>query len=163
MSVVISDTSPIRALSQLDLLSLLSDLYADVFIPSAVAEELARRSKILGSLKPEELSLFRVVDPTIGIDAPREFWQLDPGERDAIRLAIELSADGLLIDERLGRRVASAMHLHTIGTLGILGQGKRRGLIDAVAPLIERLQTEINFFISPSLKKVVHRDLGELP
>ena len=163
MSVVVSDTSPIRALAYLEFLSILSELYGDVVIPTAVSQELTRRGKVFAPLTQEELARFRVCDPTEDITAPPDFEELDAGERDAIRLAIEISADGLLIDERLGRRVAMQLGLQITGTLGVLSQAKHRGLVSAIAPLLERLQTEINFFIAPSLKQTILTDLGEWP
>lgn len=42
MKVVVSDTSPIRALSHLDRLELLASLLGEVIVPPAVAEELLR-------------------------------------------------------------------------------------------------------------------------
>jgi predicted nucleic acid-binding protein len=40
MAVVVSDTSPIRALAHLELVHILGDLFGDVHVPPAVAEEL---------------------------------------------------------------------------------------------------------------------------
>lgn len=163
MSVVVSDSSPIRALAQLDLLSLLSQLYGTVAIPSAVLREVTRRGRLFDPLTPGQLTLFHVQDPTTDLVAPLEFDDLDAGERDAIRLAIEISADGLLIDESLGRRVATRLGLRVTGTLGVLCQAKLRGSIPAVAPLLERLQTEINFFLAPTLRRTILADIGEWP
>lgn len=47
MTVVVSDSSPIRALAHLGLLPLLSELCGEVFIPSAVLQEVTRRGRIL--------------------------------------------------------------------------------------------------------------------
>ena len=44
MSLVISDTSPIRALEWVELLDLLPTLFGRVLVPPAVAAELQRRS-----------------------------------------------------------------------------------------------------------------------
>jgi hypothetical protein len=38
--IVVSDTSPIRALSHLDLLTVLEELFSQVIVPPAVAREL---------------------------------------------------------------------------------------------------------------------------
>ena len=51
---------------------------------------------------------------------------LDPGERDAIQLAKEEHADLLLMDERLGVRMALRRGLMVTGTLGVLVQAARR-------------------------------------
>ena len=155
MSVVVSDTSPIRALSHLELLPLLGELYDEVIIPTAVFNELTREGKLFPPLSHADLALFQIREPSLKITPTTAFLELDAGEREAIRLAIELSADGLLIDENCGRRVATAY--------GLRGQAKRRGLIDNVGPLIDRLRTEINFFISPVLQQEVLADLGEWP
>ena len=45
---------------------------------------------------------------------------LDQGEMDVILLAQELEADWVLVDEKLGRKVAKAVGLRVKGTLGVL-------------------------------------------
>ena len=52
--------------------------------------------------------------------------RLDPGERQAIQLAKRAHADLLLMDERLGVRIARAQGLAVTGTLGTLLQAARR-------------------------------------
>ena len=44
MSVVVSDTSPIRALKHLKLTSLLTQLFGEVLVPPGVADELRNPS-----------------------------------------------------------------------------------------------------------------------
>jgi predicted nucleic acid-binding protein len=64
--------------------------------------------------------------------------ELDPGERQAIQLAKQEHADLLLMDEKLGVRIAREQGLAVTGTLGVLVQATRRGLID-----IERALTDL--------------------
>jgi predicted nucleic acid-binding protein len=45
---------------------------------------------------------------------------LDAGELAVLLLAREERPDWVLIDERLGRRMAQALHLPVMGTLGVL-------------------------------------------
>lgn len=65
---------------------------------------------------------------------------LDPGEEAAIRLAIEIRADALLIDEKDGRRAAQARGLRVVGTIGVLDQADERGMVE-LAEVIARLRS----------------------
>ena len=76
---------------------------------------------------------------------------LDPGEAHAIALAIELKADELLIDERLGRREALQQRVPIIGILGILVVAKQRGLIPIVKPIMNALIDRAGFRVSDHL------------
>ena len=50
--------------------------------------------------------------------------QLDPGESEAIALAVEVDADILLIDEQTGRQEAVRRGLKVAGTLSVLDESK---------------------------------------
>jgi len=63
---------------------------------------------------------------------------LHAGEREAIVLAHELSAQ-LLIDEQRGRDTATAQGVEVVGILRIFADAKQRDLIPAVRPLVEAL------------------------
>jgi hypothetical protein len=86
---------------------------------------------------------------------------LDPGESEAIALALQLKAPVLLMDEADGRAAAAREGLTTIGAVGVLLQAKHLGLIPAVVPLIERLRDETRFFVSPKLLAQLRRQAGE--
>ena len=55
---------------------------------------------------------------------------LDAGEREAIRLATELAADALIIDEPAGREAARQQGVRVIGTLRVLYDAAEVGLCD---------------------------------
>ena len=74
---------------------------------------------------------------------------LDAGERDAILLALELEADELIIDDLDGRREAERRKLHFVGTLGVLRDAARVGLLDLKDALFRLRQT--NFHVSQEL------------
>jgi predicted nucleic acid-binding protein len=86
---------------------------------------------------------------------------LHTGEIAALSLALELSADVVLMDEAEGRAVATTLNLTTMGLLGILILARRRALIGAVAPLLDRLQHEARFWMAPSLRTSVLQAAGE--
>lgn len=70
---------------------------------------------------------------------------------EAIALALELNANLLLIDERLGRSEANRLGLKITGLLGILVEAKQRNLIIAVKPLMDALIATSEFRVSSKL------------
>ena len=74
---------------------------------------------------------------------------LGAGEREAIALATELSADGLLMDDREGRQEARRLGLPTLGTLRVLADAAEHGYTD-LAVAFNRLK-QTNFRASEQL------------
>ncbi len=64
---------------------------------------------------------------------------LHRGERAAIALAEELRAPLLLIDDRIGVKVALDRGLTVTGTLGVLVEAAQAGLIP-IEPVLEKLR-----------------------
>ena len=65
---------------------------------------------------------------------------LDRGETEVLGLALELHADLVIMDERLGRRHARRLGLSLTGTLGVLLKAKKKGLIPNVGALASAMQ-----------------------
>ena len=106
MAVVVSDTSPIRALAFLKRLDLLAELFGTVLIPPAVAEELERPPPDLVVVRPALLPFVTIRAPT-DVDRVRALLvELDRGEAEALCLAIEERISTVLIDEAAGRAAA---------------------------------------------------------
>jgi predicted nucleic acid-binding protein len=148
--VVISDTSPLRYLILVGVPDLLPALYQEVLIPEAVADELKQPStpdsvRHWVAHRPTWLQIVPLTARPASVFLP----DLDPGEHDAILLALHLKADLVLMDDREGVEDARRLGLSVIGTLGILDRAAEHGLIE-LAPTITRLR-QTNFRIDPSL------------
>jgi len=152
--IIVSDTSPLSNLAIVDHLFLLKEIYQTVVIPEAVAEELenaqADEPRIAAILSLDWVAV-RTAQNVVLISELRNERLLDRSESEAIALALELKAEELLIDERLGRREAARLGISMTGVLGVLLIAKRRGLIPAVRPVIDELITVAKFRVSSQL------------
>lgn len=150
--LVVSDTSPIINLATIGHLHLLPELFTEIVIPSAVFDEIAGEgNNEPGSVEVKTASWVRVLPVPVQPLISQLLQNLDQGEAEAIVLALDIKADYVLMDETLGRQIAVTYHLQPLGLLGILVLAKHKGLIGAVAPLMDRLQLEANFFIDRHL------------
>ena len=160
--IVVSDTSPINNLAAIGVLHLLKELYGEVTIPEAVYRELTEpKFPVAGAAEVKTFDWIQtqaVSNQTI-IEALSS--ELDPGEAEAIALAIELKAGQVLIDERRGRQVASRFNLRYTGVLGILIEAKGQGLVPAVKPLLDALIERAGFWIGKPLYDRVLQFTGE--
>jgi len=133
--LVVSDTSPLSNLAIIGRLDLLQEQFTEVLMPTKVTHELsalrdlrARRSidRAIADGWLKEISL------PDDAPFPPELLDLDPGETEALRLALLISADHVLMDERDGRMRALELGVNTIGVMGVLLVGKKSGSISSV-------------------------------
>ena len=160
--LVVRDTSPIRALQALHLVSLVEQMFTRVYIPPAVVHELSVAAPIIGPFNVSEYPCFITQAPKDRSRVAELLIELNTGEAEALALALELQADTVLIDESLGRRVAVRLGLKTTGVLALLVRAKANGHVPEVAPLLDQLNATINFRISPALRARVLRDAHEI-
>ena len=160
--IVVSDTSPLSYLSQLDRLNLLHQLFGNVTLPPKVlseweADDLSKPVREIA----QSSGWLKVITPSDQTAvANLEQW-VDRGEAEAIVLAQEMKADLLLIDDEDGREFAQRRGLEVTGVLGILLRAKRSGLIPSIRPEIERLLNQTTFYCSDALFQNVLSLAGE--
>jgi hypothetical protein len=159
--IVVSDTSPILNLALIGRLDLLVSLYHQVLIPPAVGRELTRSDSPAPLIHLGSCPWLVVASAQNQVRVRQLCAELDPGEAEAIVLAVERRADLLLVDERRGRRAAAAFGLRVIGLLGMLAEAKRAGLIERVKPVLDDLIGRAGFWIGADLHAKVLTELGE--
>ena len=127
MIVVVSDTSPIRALDFLGQLPLLKVLFDKVLVPPAVQNELRSPPAQFAAVDLTQFDYFEIRAPQ-NIQQVQQFLRvLDRGESEALALALETNAQIILMDELKGRKTAEQHGVVALGTLGILLRAKSRG------------------------------------
>lgn len=155
---VICNTTPFIALASVDQVQLLKDVYNSVLVPAAVIDELRQG----GPIPVPDIQAYEWVKavPNIEDISNRLLFQLDFGERQVVIRALRDEADLVLIDDRLARNIAEYLGLKVKGTLGVLVEAKRRGLIESFKSLSLRMRKE-GIYYSQRLIEEIARELGE--
>ena len=146
---VIADTSPLHYLVLIDHAVVLPALFGTILIPPIVAEEL-QHPRAPSPVRPWVSSR----PPWLEVRPPRPtpeppLLRLGAGERDAILLAREGSADLRLMDDLAGREEAERRAFAVMGTLRVLELAAERRLLDFPAA-ITKLQAT-SFYLPVSL------------
>ena len=132
---IICNTSPLIGLSGINLLSVLRDLYTEVWIPREVENEFLAIDETIHRNILNNAPWIKTVDLTDSQKA-EVYVGIDVGEAEVLALASEHEACLVLIDEKKARRMAQDIGLNVKGTVGILLEAKNKGLIDAIKPLV---------------------------
>lgn len=164
--IVVADTSVILNLCRVQHEHLLKQLFQRVLIPAEVAaevaDEFARLTKIQERFSGLTLPAWIQISSAPQIFPPKVIEaQLDAGESAAITLCLNENADVLLIDEKMGREIAIRLGIRIVGIAGVLVDAKNEQLISSVKVLLERLESEANFWISFDLRRHVLQLAGE--
>lgn len=158
--IVVSDASALINLARIGELNLLHRLYSELLIPHAVWQEVVVEGAGQPGAKEARTSSWietRDVSNEHLVRALRQDW--DAGEAEAI--ALEVGADLLLMDERLARETAQHLGVRYVGLIGVLSAAKRKGLIGAIKPHLDRLRDEAGFRVSDALYARVLQDEEE--
>ena len=160
-TAIIADSSPLIALALIEQLELLPQLYQSVYAPPAVWEEVTVKGVGLpGAQAVSQVSWLQIQTPEAAILEPLLIL-VDRGEAEAIALAQSIPNSTVLLDDAQARRVAERLTIRRIGTLGVLRRAKKAGLVMALTPYIQTLQTN-GIYMRSSLIEAVLRDVGEL-
>lgn len=150
--MIVSNSSPLIALTQIEMAWLLPALFERVLIPVAVVRETARSVPSFLWLNIHPL--------TNPVNEHIARAGLGRGESEALSLALELNRAMVILDERAARRLASELDIPVTGTLGILLEARRRSAIASLRPHLEALM-DVRFYLTPQLVRELLAEVGE--
>lgn len=156
----VADSGPLLAFARAQQLAVLATVLEAVLIPEAVYTEMV----VAGAGKPGAETIqqapwiIRMVirDTT---QADRLPHHLGHGEREALVLAAEQRLP-LVVDDRAARQYAQETGLPHLGSLRVLQEAKRRGVLPQVRPTLDALVTA-GLYLSETLYDTFLRTMHE--
>lgn len=137
---VVSNSTPLIALSRIRRFHLLRELFGEVSIPTAVYDEVVSAGRGRAGEAEVENAQWMIPHQVKNKDLVAFLRiSLDAGEAEAIALAKEISADLVLLDDNDGRNIAGSVGINFTGTIGILlryYQGHRIDFKEALDELL---------------------------
>lgn len=145
--IIISDASCLIALTKIDKLDILKDLYQEIIITKEVYNEFG------GSL-PIWILISEVKDKQKQDELEK---RLDKGEASSIALALEIGNSTLIIDEIKGRKIAQSLNINIIGTIGVILLANKKGLVKDVIGIILKLVNKGFRLSDDLLEKIIDK------
>lgn len=147
---VVFNSSPIIVLGKLGYLEKAVELFGEVFIPKAVADEINAREDDVNSLLSQLIRKGKISLETAGDTSPFGYPGLHVGEIEVIGLAKRLNAVAIL-DDIKARKAARLEGLRVMGTVAVLHLLKDAGFITEKNEELLRSLLDVGFRIKPEL------------
>ncbi|QJD79702.1 DUF3368 domain-containing protein [Spirosoma rhododendri] len=149
-NLVISDTSCLVLLTNIDELDLLRRCYDRILITPEVATEYGiPLPEWIEIRSPSDRNMQQVLLET-----------LDLGEATALSLAWELRHYTVIIDDLKARKAGIRMGLRVTGTIGVIVRAKQKGILTQATPILAKVQ-QTNFRVSDNVIAEAIREAGE--
>jgi predicted nucleic acid-binding protein len=169
LRTVLSNAGPLIALGKLGRLALLPRLYPGLSIPRTVYQEVVAEGIASGA--PDAFMTRLLVEryrcPIV--EASREVFDayvpgcaLDAGEREVLALARGTDQSLVLMDDELARAESRRLGIPAKGTLGVLVEAHRSGLLtlDEIEILLLTITARPDIWISAKLCRQILAELG---
>ena len=151
MPAVVVDSSVLITLAAGGQFHLLRELYATLYVPPEVWNEVTTTHKPFGTNEARQArdAGWLLIRTPASLAAVRALpFNLQAGETEALALALELAGALLLVDDAQGRRAARALGIDYTGTLGVLLRAKADGKLTALSPVLTLMQQRTSFWLS---------------
>ena len=154
------NASPLIVLAKAGLLELLPALFEQVVVPQAVVAEITAGGAGDPAVKAlRQAPWLQHVSLEPGVSALAAL-QLGRGEAEVIEWALRHPDHIALLDDRAARRVASVLGVQCAGTLRVLFEASRRGLLPSFAAGVQRLRDAGLYFDERTVQAVVRQAGG---
>jgi len=172
---VVADAGPLIALAKIQALHLLRELYRPIVTGPAVYTEVVTAGLAMSAGDAEALdAAYQQGVLTVHAPALESLPHpalLHAGEDESIRLAIELEAEWLLMDDLRARQIAqrnltsSSLSTNVKGTLGVIVTATQSQMISSgqAVDFVEALKGRPDIWLAPSLCEAVIKTLQRLP
>ncbi|HPN32568.1 MAG TPA: DUF3368 domain-containing protein [bacterium] len=144
MRNIISNTSCLIILDNLEMLYILKELYGNIIITEEVFNEFGK--EIPDWIKVVEVknrNYLKILNT-----------QVDLGEASTIALAMESENNVIILDDLKARKLSKTLKLKMTGTLGILLKAKEMKIITSIENILSKME-DFNFRISLRVKNYI--------
>ncbi len=158
--IIISDTTPLRYLIEIEEVHILPKLFGKVIIPEKVSAELQdpkTPEAVKGWIQalPEWLEVRRA-DTTLFTPQKR----IGDGAREAFALALALKAAAVLLDDRGAAVEAKRLNITTIPTFALIERASEMKLLDLPDTVNKMRQTTFRLPPEELIEAMLERDRG---
>ena len=133
------NASPLIYLAHAGFIDLLQVESETVLVPLVVRIEIGRRGPADPTVRALQRSPWLLDAEAAPVPPQVSAWELGPGETAVIAWALAHQCTAIL-DDLAARRCAGGLGIPLIGTLGLVLKAKRKGLIRAARPVLEKLR-----------------------
>ena len=149
-ATIISDTSCLILLTNINRLSILKQLFDKIYITPIIAQEYQMPVPVWIEIKSPSAEQFNWFKDIL----------FDEGESSAFALQKDIPEAILVLDDIDARKLAVKMNLPYIGTLGIIKLAKEKGLVESGRMVLEELK-KAGMRLFPALEESFFIVLGE--
>lgn len=149
--IIISDTSCLIILSNINELDILHKVYGEIVTTIDIAIE-------YGDSLPEWIQIEKVTDK---YRQQLLEMQIDKGESSAIALALETPNSTIILDDFKARKIAKQLGISFTGTLEVIIKAKLEGIIPSIKPILEKIK-KTDFRLSLEIELLALKEAKEL-
>jgi len=160
IDLAVVNASPLIFLARGGHLDLLGQMAKQTIVPQPVSMELQARGDTDRTVQALSRCPWIKIVSAPPIPAEVQSWGLGLGESSVLAVAQQHPSATVVMDDLAGRRCATSMGISVLGTLGVVLNAKRKGLVPLARPIMEDL-VRSGMYLSRNLLDQVLELVGE--